>query len=72
MFTSIDAVREVADPTARVSAASEYLSRLREREAEALKLRDDAIRASRASAPELARLSGLSVATIKVARRGRR
>jgi hypothetical protein len=71
VFTSIDAVKGVEDPSDRAAAAAEYLRLLHDRERTAIHVRDEAIRASRLPAPELARRTGVSVGTIKVARRGR-
>lgn len=63
-------VRGHPDPTERALAAVLYLRRLHEMEGQAFEVRDEAIRAAPETAPELARILGVSVATVKHARRG--
>jgi hypothetical protein len=71
MVTSIDALQGVEDPTERVVAAAAYLRRLHGFEGEAIRVRDEAIRSSPVPGPALAERAGISLGTVKAARRRR-
>ena len=69
---TLDEVERIADPVDRARAAVLYLGRLEERQAAALRVRDEALRAARPlRAPEVAERVGVSVAIVKGARRTR-
>ena len=67
--STLDAVRSIKDPAERAAAAVLYLARLHDREAEALAVRNAALAAAPLNAPALAAAVGVSVATVKAARR---
>lgn len=68
---TLEDVRSYTDPTERAEAATVYLARLHEKEQEALAIRNEALRVAPYSAPQLAARTGVSVATVKAARRSR-
>jgi hypothetical protein len=65
---TLDEVRAIRDPESRLRAVVAYLAKLEDRKREALQVRDAAIRAVKAGPTEVARMTGLSVSTVKLAR----
>ncbi len=68
---TLDELKAITDPLHRAAGAVAYIDRLSRFRADAISIRDHALRETTAGPTEAARIAGVSISTVKLARRAR-